>query len=422
MPASNAKQTPTATMTSDDISPKLQQQRDLRLHKSDLVQLLDTATPALVSGAIQSVLFNPFDRALYVRVQSRRRRFLDRRNFVRPFQGFGNAAVYRTIVGASYVFWQDSCRIWIPRAVPSLAEDQNPTLNAVSVGLVAGAANGLALNNLQAIKFRMWTEAPPEYHASNRLTSASPPTASISSSSGASKGFFGTARHMYATGGIRVFYRGCIITMQRDSVFGVTYEGLRRAVWFRDAVRSAVRLVNAPGATLTALFAPSAKQSSNVDSTSVQDGPTTAVAALRQQQQKAAATERQAKTVTFLSNLLAAVLATMASSPWNYVRSVAYGCPAHAEGLHRAMVVRFLFLQTKYAFEHGETYRKIAYHSSECIPRGWHFHAAFKVLNRRLNVGWGSLRVGLGMAVGQHVFGLVQSAMTTVPQHSVPSR
>lgn len=401
-------------------------ERDLHLHKSDLVQLLETATPALVSGAIQSVLFNPFDRALYVRVQSRRRRFLDRRNFERPFQGFGNAAVYRTIVGASYVFWQDSCRIWIPRAVPSLSEAQNPTLNAVSVGLIAGAANGLALNNLQAIKFRMWTEAPPEqlHPSATRLTSASLPTAPAATSSSTSMGFFGTARNMYATGGIRVFYRGCIITMQRDSVFGVTYEGLRRAVWFRDMVRGAVRLVHTPGQTLASFFRETLGKGPNsaaIESSSIST-TTNSVAALRERQQKAAVSERQDKTVTFFSNLLAAVLATMASSPWNYVRSVAYGCPAHAEGLHRAMVVRFLFLQTKYAFEHGETYRKIAYHSSECIPRGWHFHAAFKVLNRRLNVGWGSLRVGLGMAVGQHVFGLVQAAMTTAPQHSVHAR
>lgn len=375
--------------------------------KSNLVQLFDTATPALASGAIQSVLFNPFDRALYVRVQSRRRRFLDRRNFERPFQGFGNAAAYRTIVGASYIFWQDSCRIWIPRFFPSLDESISPTLNAVCVGLVAGAVNGLALNNLQAIKFRMWSEAPQQ--------------GGLTTSPAVDKGFIATTKHMFATGGIRVFFRGCVITMQRDSVFGVTYEGLRRAVWLQNVMRRFVQLVNAPQTVIRGW-------ASKVDGLSVSSGPADNAGGLpcdpaeakhRLDRQRASLSDRQQKTVTFLCNLLAAVLATMASSPWNFVRSVAYGCPAHADNLHRAMVVRFLFLQTKYAFEHGETYRKIAYHSTGCAARGWHFRAAFKVLNRRLNVGWGSLRVGLGMAVGQHVFGLVQAAMTTSARPSL---
>lgn len=115
--------------------------------------------PALSSGAIQAILFNPIDRALYLRVTYRRSSFLDWRNFDRPFHGFMNAAVYRTLVGACYLFWQDTFHFYIQRHLPSWCQESvSPQLNAMLIGFTAGASNGLALNAMQAIKFRMWNE------------------------------------------------------------------------------------------------------------------------------------------------------------------------------------------------------------------------------------------------------------------------
>lgn len=342
---------------------------------SDIEQLFQTATPALVSGALQAVLFNPYDRALYVRVQTRRRRFLDRRNWERPFQGFGNAAAYRTIVGASYIFWQDSCRIWIPRVVPCLNERDAPTLNAISVGLIAGAVNGLALNNLQAVKFRMW------------------------SSPSSSGNFLSTARSMYQSGGVKVFFRGCVITMQRDSVFGVVYEGLRHSKWFRRAMSIIV------------------EQGQALKDKAV--APIVAVTPLASTSSSRSNSKRNAELMTshhcpevFLANLFAALFATIISAPFNFVRSVAYGTPSHASCLPSSFIIRSLWTQARYAFVHGETFHRLAYSThGHCAPRGRHYMAAWRVMNRRLNVGWGSIRVGLGMAIGQYVFALVQHAM-----------
>jgi len=102
-----------------------------------------------MSGAAQAIIFNPVDRALYVRVKFRRSRFLDARNFERPFQGFMNAAVYRTLVGASYMFWQDTVRISIERNLPqSCQATTSPQLNSVLIGLTAREPHAAAATRL----------------------------------------------------------------------------------------------------------------------------------------------------------------------------------------------------------------------------------------------------------------------------------
>jgi hypothetical protein len=189
--------------------------------------------------------------------------------------------------------------------------------------------------------------------------------------------FLATARHMYGTGGVSVFFRGCVITMQRDSVFGVVYEGLRRAQWFQHLIGSILDVA----------------------------------CSVLAQPKSVRGFEEGLTTTAFLSNMLAALIATVVSSPINYVRSILYGTPVASACLPKMAIMRFLWIQMKYALHHGESYRKIAYHSADCKPLGRHYFAAWKVLNRRLNVGWGSLRVGLGMATGQYIFALVQAAM-----------
>ena len=333
-----------------------------------------TATPALVSGAIQAVLFNPVDRALYIRVQERRTHFLDRRNFERPFQGFGNAAAYRTIVGASYMFWQDSIRSGLHHSQISWVDPAlHPTLNSIAVGLIAGSMNGLALNNLQAVKFRMWSEVPV-------------PGEGRSS-------FFRTASRMYQNGGVAVFFQGCVITMFRDAVFGVLYESMRHSATMKSFVRSLL------------LYTEGEHQSPDHAAPQLHTPPSSKV--------------ELGYKATFVVNLLAALIATIGSSPWNYVRSVAYQTPPDSVFCGTKAVARSLWIQLKFVMEHGSTFEKFNYSSHEHskaearvrAPPHMRVLASWRFLNSRLNVGWGSLRVGLGMAVGQCVFGFVQQAM-----------
>ena len=55
----------------------------------------------LVSGTASAVLFNPWDRALYLSVVHKRR-FLSLSNWKQPFQGFHQAAVQRVLSGGLY--------------------------------------------------------------------------------------------------------------------------------------------------------------------------------------------------------------------------------------------------------------------------------------------------------------------------------
>lgn len=397
-----------------------------------------TAGPALISGASQAILFNPIDRALYVRVQFRRRRFLDKRNFERPFQGFMNAAVYRTLVGASYMFWQDSMRIAIERLAPAQCQaSASPQLNSVMIGLSAGSVNGFALNMLQAVKFRMW-------NTNERGVT-----------------FIRTALNMYKEGGLAIFFRGCITTMVRDSVFGVVYETTRRAAAWRLFFEHHVTLLY----TLLGSMLPP---------------PTPALAGERGSDMKSSSTEEMAATAAgsphdaarpvlhkekfglaaFLSNLMAALIASMMSSPFNYVRSIVYGTPAGAIPLGYMPLLKSFYTQFYYIYRNGRSYTDrhgmpelsetehrsspqaapsatsngaggVSPSTAKSVPqqlrraklsakrmstgvRNWadkHQHhpiAAWTWANSRLNIGWGSVRVGLGMAMGQSLFYLAQ--------------
>lgn len=385
---------------------------------------LYTAGPALASGAAQAVLFNPVDRALYVRVKFRRSRFLDWRNFERPFQGFMNAAVYRTLVGASYMFWQDSARIWIQRFLPQAFQaETSPQLNSFVIGLFAGAVNGLALNNLQAVKFRMWNTDD--------------------------KGvtFVRTATHMFREGGLPIFFRGCVTTVIRDSIFGIVYETTRRArVWtdFFDWAVTAV--IEHDWFPMHRQQVPPSDGQSDVSTVATPSMPHPAGYS-------------ECGLCAFVSNLIAAIIASAFSSPFNYVRSVVYGTPAGSIPLGYWALLTSFYTQFLYIWRNGQSFTDLHGISNlpgvqpvpspsaavkEALGNGvrrspaaaaaaqaasqskgrvsqavlsanrWamvnhqHPFAAWKWANSRLNIGWGSVRVGLGMALTQSLFHMTQ--------------
>ncbi|EPY28308.1 mitochondrial carrier domain-containing protein [Angomonas deanei] len=345
---------------------------------------LFTAGPALVSGAAQAILFNPVDRALYVRVKFRRKRFLDWKNFERPFQGFMNAAVYRTLVGASYMFWQDSARLCIQNYLPSACQKEtNPQLNYMLIGLLAGSMNGFALNTLQAVKFRMWN----------------------SDARGVT--FLQTSRLMYKEGGILIFFRGCVTTMVRDSVFGIVYESVRRNMAWKE-------FFNVYG---------------NHSADAVSHKPLAPTAVTIEHHEVC-------ESCLFVSSMIAAVVASTLSSPFNYVRSIVYGTPPGSIPLDYMSLLRSFYTQYFYIYRHGKTFSDSlhvpelaaaeykasgsGYFNSaskdaisqwlKAVGDKYHHHPiiSWRWANSRLNIGWGSLRVGVGMALGQSLFHLAQ--------------
>lgn len=302
--------------------------------------------PALASGVIQAVLFNPVDRALYVRVKFRRSSFLDKRNFERPFQGFMNSAVYRTLVGSSYVFWQDTFQVLVENRFPCQCQASvSPQLNAAIIGLFAGMFNGLALNAMQTVKFRMWT-------SDERYIT-----------------FMKTARMLYKEGGSAMFFRGCLATVLRDSVFGVVYEMIRHSATLLRAYNSLLYcpelVCKTTSNTLLRALARKGTNESTLEQRRLPDAP----AQQQQQQQVAANTnpselprriEMEMPTRCSLSafalNLIAAVVASVVSAPLNYARVVIYGTPYGAIPLGYVKLLRSFLMQCAYVYRHGESY------------------------------------------------------------------
>ncbi len=118
-------------------------------------------------GSIQSALFNPWDRALYLSVKEKRP-FLNRLNFHNPWQGWMQSSVQRMISGGLYFSLQGLI-------VDALHVDQPMSVyTAFGVGVIAGSLNGEAptwskqslssftlrtgmlLNPLAAIKYHLW--------------------------------------------------------------------------------------------------------------------------------------------------------------------------------------------------------------------------------------------------------------------------
>lgn len=265
--------------------------------------------PGLVSGAVQAVMFNPFDRALFLRVLHRRS-FFCRQNWTSPFQGFGNAALYRTLCGASYLVWQDLTMDALERNCGGFVAER-PLLAQLTVGFVAGTLNGLILNKLQVVKYQIWSTAP-----SGETTSVD---------------WRKVTRGMWRHGGVRVFFRGVSASILRDSCFGMIYETLRRSGQNESAPKD--------------------------------------------------------DAAPFFHNLGAAVIAGTATAPLNYCRNIIYGSPITGSPQRMRQLMRQLLMEAAWK----PTLRDGA-----------------ALLNARLNIVLGAVRVGVGMAVGQYIFDVVK--------------
>ncbi len=89
-------------------------------------------------------------------------------------------------------------------------------------------------------------------------------------------------------------------------------------------------------------------------------------------------------------NLIAASVATVLSAPWNYVRNVHYGTPMNEKPKSGYLIIRQLWEQ--------------AIQEKTFVSRMYH-------LQRQLRVGWGTARVGCGMAFSSQVYAFISKKM-----------
>ena len=271
---------------------------------------LVSTSAALMSGGVQAIIFNPVDRALYLRVFHKRSLF-HADNWVNPFQGFGNAALHRILCSGTYLAWQDTfSNVEMERYFSSSTQER------LFVGTFAGACNGLCLNTLQLLKYRMWTDGEDSVRA--------------------------CLKKLHSQGGNSIFFRGIGISVVRDMIFGITYEGLR-------GKRS---------------HKPKNQQQSSKDSL-----------------------------VLFGKDWCAASVACVMSSPLNYCRNIYYGAAPRSCPIPPYYLIRYMVID--------------AHRSAPTLIGKWN------KVNSKLNVGWGSLRVGAGMAIGQFTFEFFKTSLNT---------
>ena len=100
-----------------------------------------------LSGLTQTLIFNPWDRALYLSVKDDRV-FLDRRNWREPFRGCTQAVGHRTCTTG---LWWPLLDVMLPPARMVAGPGREP-LAQLLAGNGAGVVNGLVLNWISAAR------------------------------------------------------------------------------------------------------------------------------------------------------------------------------------------------------------------------------------------------------------------------------
>uniref|UniRef100_A0A7S2ZV66 ADP,ATP carrier protein n=1 Tax=Rhodosorus marinus TaxID=101924 RepID=A0A7S2ZV66_9RHOD len=260
------------------------------------------ALAGLAAGSFQAMLFSPYDRALYLSVVNNRP-FLSFANWRSPFQGYGQAFLQRTLSGGLYFPLED-----ISRQLFGMV-NMSQTGREMLAGYCAGAMNGLILNPLSAIKYKMWSSDSASYWV--------------------------TARKIYTQNGVGAFFLGVRPTLVRDIAFGFVYTPLRHTLRRRFHKRSVP---------------------------------------------------------TAFHDVFAAVCATVVSSPFNYVRNVHFSSKD-------ANVPKML-----------DTLRSFI---TSAMDKPTKMERVFYA-QRLLGIGWGTLRVSLGIAFSAFVY---ESLTGTRKQH-----
>ena len=281
-------------------------------------------TAGLVSGVAIAGGFNPWDRALYLSVRDKAP-FLHRGNWGSPYQGFSAAVVQRTLSGSGWFVFND----WILGQLVRMRTGEEPP--QVPSELRAAATAGetfLAANLAGALNgFLLNPISVVKYHQWG-LDEA------------AQKGYFASAKALVAErgGSFRPLIRALETTIARDVVFGAVFATTRGALAkpLADVVDP---LVGGPG------------------------------------------------TASFMASMIAAALATVCSSPLNYVRNVKY---ASSNAVRSPSILSVL---SAFANE----LRSVDSPLRHVIAR---FH-----------IGWGTARVAVGMAVGWELYDLCKAVV-----------
>jgi hypothetical protein len=246
-----------------------------------------------LTGLIQTFIFNPIDRALYLHIKDHTN-FLARSNWVNPYHGVFNALGNRVI---QYGFYYNIVDFYLDIAMG--IDVLGSTSKRVAAGIATGVTTAVLLNPVSCVKYHSWgTEHKLSYVAGD----------------------------MFRRAGLYSFTRGLGTTAFRDSSFSTMYLACKR----------------------------------HIDAAFEDEGR------------------------RFLGNLTVSCLATIVTSPINYVRNMKYA--AGYEQSNPSFVSVFNNLVRDQRASHKGFKNSTRYYFN------------------RFAIGWGTLRVGLGVATGQHIY------------------
>eukprot|EP00298_Acanthocystis_sp_HF-20_P007251 c16887_g1_i1.p1 GENE.c16887_g1_i1~~c16887_g1_i1.p1 ORF type:complete len:274 (+),score=97.60 c16887_g1_i1:23-844(+) len=155
------------------------------------------------AGLLQAVLFNPWDRALYLS-SFHKRPFLMTQNFVRPYEGFHQAIVQRVVSVGLYFPLVDVATSILQRT--NISKHFDSHTSSFVAGTIAGSVNAVILNPLSIMKYQSWGT-----NHQGRIISA--------------------AKHIFQEAGLKGFMHGAKATICRDMIWGGVYNLLRSEVF-----------------------------------------------------------------------------------------------------------------------------------------------------------------------------------------------
>jgi hypothetical protein len=242
-----------------------------------------------LSGVINTLLFNPYDKALYTSVKNKVP-FLTKANWQNPYQGVSQAIVHRII---SYGFYYPIMDIYGEK----LNFIENKIYRSILSSCLTGSTVGIITTPLSAIKMTNWNTVQ-------------------------NKNILDQAHIMYKKGGIYSFLKSIKVTLGRDIIFGGIYGYL--SLNHNDSKH-------------------------------------------------------------FALDVFYACIATIFSSPLNYVRNIIY----QSEINTKPQILNIYFdLQKETNIMVGDKF----------------YNKFYYIAHNKFCIGWGTLRVGTGMALSRQIY------------------
>jgi Mitochondrial carrier protein len=260
---------------------------------------------------------------------------------------------------------------------PKSTPGSNETWLLLCAGLMAGAGNGFIMNPISSIKYHYWaTSGGSEVYNSSVKRNGTNPVQMKTDT------FFTVAADMLRRGGLRPFFVGVNATISRDIIFGGVFAYLRHELpkqpFFSTYCSSSSA---APCSSIASSFSNLATSSNSSSSSHASESLICC---------RNSSNSQNGPQQTFLTDLLSGLIATTLSSPLNYVRNIHYSLPPDVKPASTFTVL-------------GELWMKA---SEEQTSLGRLSH-----IQSRLRLGWGTARVGCGMALASQFYSFIKARL-----------